>query len=197
MFNNKPTLNSIMFEANEGRSPRFLSIAKPPIGNKCFLVKERGMFVLESGPGSIRAMACTHAGSGGIVIYDGIPDKNGMFEDHPPEELFKVDLYASEEERAKALLSWSQNKNGKEIYYAHPAVLGMWQIDGGCQHGITLISSGELSNAPPIITVVWQSWEDPAEKVRKMQAMQAQRIEETIRIQKEIDIQARYVDQMT
>lgn len=158
-MNTRLTTNQLTFENQVGHKPKLIRVKKPLIGNKVYLIKERGLFVLEEGACSIRGMACTHAGSGGIVVYDGVPRTDGHFE-APPEELFKVDLYETEEQRAQALKDWEDNRDGREIYYAHPAVMGMWMLDGGCNHGLTIMSSGEHSATPPVLTITWQKFEE-------------------------------------
>ena len=169
----QPTKNELMFESLAARLPIFLNLPRPPIGNKVLLIKERGMFVLERGPAALMCLAVTHAGSGGIVAYDGVPDKHGQFPT-PTEELFQVDLYSDETARRQALIDWESQKNGREIYYAMPAVLQCWSLQAGCAHGITILSSGELTCTPPVLTVVWMAFEAPQ--------VQLARLKETARL---------------
>jgi len=51
------------------------------MGGKCWLLEAKGLYVLEEGPTLFRTLACTHAGSGGIVLIDGVPDESGRFPD--------------------------------------------------------------------------------------------------------------------
>ena len=61
--------------------PTIIDLPLPPMGGKCWLLENKGLFVLEPGPGTIRTLAVTHAGSGSIEVIDGIPDENGFFPD--------------------------------------------------------------------------------------------------------------------
>lgn len=46
-------------------------VPKPPIGAKCEVLGEKGLYVLEEGPGNFLHAVCTHAGSGHVEIFDG------------------------------------------------------------------------------------------------------------------------------
>lgn len=48
-----------------------IAIAKPPMGAKAWVLQERGVYVLEEVPGNLLHLTCTHAGSGGVHVYDG------------------------------------------------------------------------------------------------------------------------------
>lgn len=69
--------------ADEQRATRII-VPAPPMGGKSFLLKEKGLFVLEVGPGTLRTIACTHAGAGALEVIDGVPDASGFF---PGDEL--------------------------------------------------------------------------------------------------------------
>lgn len=135
--------------------PTIIHVKEPPIGNKVTLIKERGLFVLETGPAMLRAMACTHAGSGGFTVYDGVPDEHGWF---PKEttKIFRKD-FKDEQEFMIAQEIERQNQNGRDFYYAQPACMGMWMLDAGCNYGITVENLGASGTSVPIITVTWMS----------------------------------------
>lgn len=136
--------------------PIYVNLPEPPIGNKIFLIRERGMYVLEQGPTLFRAMACTHAGSGGLAVYDGIPDKEGFFPDKKPVwELPENPTPEQLEEAEKKAREFEWAFNGREVYYAHPACMGMWMLDGGLQHGLTIVSSGLHIGTSPVVSITW------------------------------------------
>ena len=53
------------------------AIPMPILGGKCGLLDRKGQFLLEKGPGTLRTIACAHAGSGTLQIFDGVPDEDG------------------------------------------------------------------------------------------------------------------------
>lgn len=59
-----------------------LSVPEPIIGAKGHLFDVVGNFVLEEGPGVLRAIACTHTGSCYLTICDGLNGRR-MFKMHP------------------------------------------------------------------------------------------------------------------
>ncbi len=61
-------------------NPQLIQVREPEIGSKGFLIEKDGLFVLSTGPGLLRGIACTHAGSGMLVVHDGVPTSNGFFE---------------------------------------------------------------------------------------------------------------------
>lgn len=111
----------------------------PPIGGKVYLIQTKGLFIFERGPGTFRTLACTHAGSGGFIGYDGVPDENGIFPDEGMEPSHP---------------GYGQ-ANGRVIYKANPAVMGSWMCDAGFYHGFAIRASGGHRNAPAFGTVVW------------------------------------------
>lgn len=132
--------------------PRIIEMDAPTIGGKIFLLHEKGMFVLEQGEGTIRTIACTHAGSGSLAVYDGVPDEHGYFpdgempEDHP---------------------DWSMC-NGRLIYSATPVVMGSWMMDGGFRHGLTVHAAGGTASTCAVASIVWTKTpkrEDPDIKI--------------------------------
>lgn len=101
----------------------------PPIGGKAFLIQEKGLFLFQRGPGTLRTLAITHAGSGSIVAYDGLPDEDGVFQD--------------------------DDKKARAIYKANPVVMGSWMLDAGFINGLTISVKGGIDAAPAFATIVW------------------------------------------
>jgi hypothetical protein len=134
----------------------FVEIEEPLIGSKIICLRERGKYVLETGPTLFRSMACTHAGSGGVVVYDGVPDNDGFFPERVIAELNFDPNHEPTEEEIRTARAAQWNYNGREVYYAHPACMGMWMLDGGCHYGLTIESRGTHENSAPVITVTWQ-----------------------------------------
>jgi hypothetical protein len=134
-------------EIQERPKPVCVDVEQPVMGGKCFTVFTKGMWVLEEGPGMFQSWLCTAAGSGGVVIRDGIPDKNGIFE-------------GLEEGMREFMRTGKADFNGKPLYIAHPAVMQPWALNGGFHRGLTL----ELTNTNPRVpdggavtvgTIVW------------------------------------------
>lgn len=142
-----------------------LDFPRPPMGGKCWLLRDKGMFVLERGPGTLRTIACTHAGSGAIEAIDGVPDENGFFSD---EELREPAAPAGYIERmlvgdvakvddsiyAEAMRKYCM-RNGRPFYSAHPTVMGSWMLDAGFHHGLTIRAEGGHQAAHAIASIVW------------------------------------------
>ena len=110
-----------------------IELPMPPMGGKIWLLESKGIFVLERGPGTLRTLACTHAGSGMLVAIDGVPDENGFF----PE------------------ISNTPAHNGRPIYRANPVVMGSWMLDGGFVHGLTIRAEGGNEASLAIASIVW------------------------------------------
>lgn len=122
--------------------PIRITLPTPRLGGKCWVIQEPGLFVLEEGEGAFGTLACTHAGSGGVIIYDGVPDEFGNF----PE--FKGEENSPE---------WFV-RPGREIYRAFPVVMGSWWINGGFYHGLTVSHRGESVHTTPMIgSLVWNA----------------------------------------
>jgi hypothetical protein len=138
--------------------PLRIKIRQPPIGVKMHLVKEHGMFIFEEGPTTIYGLACTHPGSGGVVIYDGLPDESGFFPDVTPFHEFVPENPTPDQIKAaqEAYQEAFYNRNGRDVYYANPAVMGMWFFNGGLINGFTLVSRSDHPATAPIITLTWQ-----------------------------------------
>lgn len=122
--------------------PNFISIAKPKMGSKGFLLDNWGVYVLEQGPGVLRGLACTHAGSGTLQIIDGIPNDDGFF---PDESIL-----------SKGHLEPLYNQaNGRPIFQSPGSVMGMWHLNIGLHHGLTVCAIGGNDTATPVVTLIW------------------------------------------
>lgn len=104
-----------------------IELPQPPLGNKILCAHQYGIYVLETGPCIWRGLACTHAGTGSVDIYDGIADARGFFPDG----------------------------KGRLLYKATPSVMGMWMFDAGCHDGLTMIIGGDISPVSPFLSVTW------------------------------------------
>jgi hypothetical protein len=111
-----------------------VNLPNPPIGNKIICLQRPGRFVLEDGPCTWRAMANTHQGTGAVSVYNGVPDESGNFP-----------------EAGKDL----EEFNGRQVFNANPAILGMWMFDGGMSHGLTLEVKGVWNGVAPCLTITW------------------------------------------
>lgn len=142
--------------------PRRIHVPQPEIGNKFFCPTEKGMYVLEEGPGMFVGWLCTAAGSGGVFVYDGIPNEDGLFE--------PVGASPGQAEgliRAEATGNF--DFNGRAIYTSVPPIMQPWQMNAGFKYGLTLEVTG---NTPPmpamgavtIGTCTWQKHKARAEK---------------------------------
>ena len=125
------------------RKPVFIKLPVPIIGSKCWLLEGKGTFVLETGPGTLQAIACTHGGSGMLVAHDGVPDKDGFF----PNENEVVDLATVGDEH------WT--RNGRQLYKANPAIMGMFQLSAGFHNGLTIRALGGTDQVHVIASIVW------------------------------------------
>ena len=119
----------------------YVRLPTPKLGGKIWLLEEKGMFVLEEGPGMIVTMACTHAGSGSIAIIDGIPDENGFF----PAPAITV----------KWEPGYWQQSGVHKLLVASPSVMGSWMLSGGFYHGLTVLADGGTESASVIASLVW------------------------------------------
>jgi hypothetical protein len=127
---------------------RRIRLPQPKMGGKMFLIQEPGLYVFEEGPATLITLAVTHAGSGTILGYDGVPDENGRFPD---------------EEMQEWMPDGSRNpdydtRNGRAIYRATPAVMGSWMASGGCFHGLVIHADGGGHSVCPFATVVWNAY---------------------------------------
>lgn len=105
-----------------------IELEQPIVGNKLLCAHKYGIYILEKGPGVWKGLACTHAGTGNVNIYDGIADARGFF----PEG------------------------QGRLLYKASPSVSGVWmQIEAGYNHGLTMIINGDISPIAPFLSITW------------------------------------------
>lgn len=154
--------------------PTIVEIPSPQMGGKVWLLEDKGLFVLERGPGVLRTIACTHAGSGSLMAIDGVPDANGFFPDENMEEPQMPNLNGVEPARAESIMQGYLNvrsrfecRNGRPFYRATPIVMGSWMLDGGFTHGLTIRAEGGTISASAIASIVWMSFmraEPPTEE---------------------------------
>ena len=133
-----------------------VELSVPPMGGKCFLLESKGLFILEVGPGVLRTIACTHAGSGSIEAIDGMPNDEGFFPDQnlrepSPPEFETHDLYV------EAMKKYC-TRNGRSIYRGNPVVMGSWFLDAGFEHGLTIRAEGGHDSATAIASIVFMPW---------------------------------------
>lgn len=124
-----------------------VTLPAPPIGGKIWLLNRKGIFVLEEGPGVLRTIACTHIGSGSIIVRAGLPNENGEFQP-PPAMDPGVEVEYS----------------GRPLYRANPVVMGSWMLDGGFTEGLTIQAEGGMDNNCAIASIVWMPMPDRRKK---------------------------------
>ena len=117
------------YETEEPGYTDLTDIPMPPLGGKCWVLDRKGQFVLERGPGTLRTIACASAGSGTLLMIDGVPDESGEI---PTEKG-----------------SWRQ------LFKANPVVMGSWMLDAGFQRGLTIRHYGGQAGTPGIASIVW------------------------------------------
>jgi hypothetical protein len=122
-----------------------IDLAQPKAGNKIFCTQQHGIFILEKGPTIWRCMSNTHSGTGGIYIYDGVPLDDP---DKPGYGFFPDDNIQPNDPRYGTA-------NGRCVFAAMPAVLGMWMEDAGLHHGLTLVMIGDNPAVAPCISICW------------------------------------------
>ena len=110
----------------------------PSVGGKAWLLNRKGVFVLEEGPGVLRTVACTHIGSGSMIIRNGLPSADGEFPPVP-------DFDEGEEGEYP----------GRPLFRANPVVMGSWMMDAGFIEGLTIQAEGGMDNNCAIATIVW------------------------------------------
>lgn len=115
-----------------------ITLPAPRIGGKAWLLNRKGLFVLEEGPGVLRTIACTHIGSGSMIVSNGLPNANGEF---PPRPTFAVGI--------------EEEYNGRPLFRANPVVMGSWMMDAGFSYGLTIQAEGGMDNNCAIATIVW------------------------------------------
>lgn len=152
-------------------TPERIFVPAPLMGGKAWLLDRKGLFILEDGPGTIRTIACTHAGSGHIKVFDGIPDERGFFpggDMQEPEGFNEQELLAIRENREDDLpdIWWKRqalteyaSRNGRVFHQANPIVMGSWMMDAGFHHGLTIEVTGSQEAVNPFATVVWAKFQ--------------------------------------
>jgi len=151
-----------------GRRVVRIQLSTPPIGGKCFLLDSKGIFVLETGPGVLRTIACTHAGAGNIEAIDGVPNDQGFFPDEQMQEpklsdfdhnfLLRQGFILSKETAEDAFRTAMKKyctRNGRPLYRANPVVMGSWFLDAGFEHGLTVRAAGGHDAASAIASIVF------------------------------------------
>jgi hypothetical protein len=182
--------------------PLLVQVREPEIGAKGFLIDSLGLFVLESGPGLLRGMACTHAGSGVLLAYDGLPNGTGFFENRNRSPMAAGTQPGDVWECAKcrglrcplcfgAGTITRASTNGSKspiVREACPLVarkehcpdckgsgvdpdywirngrllkrlnqMGMWMLDAGFHHGLTIAVAGGVQSVHIVATVTWMA----------------------------------------
>ena len=115
-----------------------ITLPAPRIGGKAWLLNRKGIFVLEEGSGVLRTIACTHIGSGSMIVRNGLPDANGEFPWRLPEVPGQEGDY-----------------DGRPLFRANPVVMGSWMMDAGFTYGLTVQAEGGMDNNCAIATIVW------------------------------------------
>lgn len=115
-----------------------VKLPTPRIGGKGWLLNRKGIFVLEEYHGVLRTIACTHIGSGSLIIRSGLPNPAGEFEPPP--------IFPPGEEG---------EYNGRPLFRANPVVMGSWMLDAGFVSGLTVEAEGGTDNNCAIATIVW------------------------------------------
>lgn len=111
--------------------PVKVNLPTPEMGNKIWLLQQKGVYILEEGPGMLAGISSTYAGGVTLEIYDGIPDADGFF----PKPASTEGAY-----------------NGRSIWRSHPLYMGMNQLNGGFHHGLTVICDGSVD---PTVSITW------------------------------------------
>ncbi len=119
-----------------------IDIPEPKMGAKVYLLETKGTYTFEEGPATLRGICCTHAGSGAITFFDGVPDENGFFPDEGMEESHP--LY--------------NQRNGRPVFRANPVIMGMFMLDSGLMHGLTVKVEGGHDATCAILTLTWMKY---------------------------------------
>ncbi len=116
-----------------------IKMPTPKLGAKTYLLKKGGIYVLEPGPGALQAIAVTHAGTGSMSIYDGVPDDRGNF---PDSEMLETDngYYA---------------RNGRDVFQMSPILMGMFMLNAGLFHGLTVKCFDGQHGVSTRLTLAW------------------------------------------
>jgi hypothetical protein len=144
----------------------YIDLPTPPIGGICWLLREKGIFVLQRGPGVLRTIACTHAGSGALEAIDGVPDERGFFGDQDmpdPNDNIGAAMAESAAEPDSGILAANRlarskayaQRRGRPLYSASPVVMGSWMLDAGFLHGLTIRAAAGHDSVCAIASIVW------------------------------------------
>jgi len=134
--------------------PVRVKLADPPIGGKSFLIRQKGVFVLEEGPGMLQICNITHGGAGEMSIYDGVPGETGHF----PDEMM-----------AESHEKFGQH-NGRAFSQFSPVYMGAWMMNAGFVHGLTVIMEG--SDVPAFATLVWTPFKKAQPVSKKFEVLE-------------------------
>lgn len=119
----------------------------PKLGAKAVSLKTKATFVLSEGPGTLVAIIVTRAGSGMIIASDGVPDRDsGHYRPHA----------ASFDEMGH--IEEELNKDGLELFHLEPVVMGVYQLNAGFNHGLTIETDAGHSSVSSIFTPVWMDY---------------------------------------
>ncbi len=134
-----------------------IELPMPPMGGKCWVLAKKGQFLLQRGPGMLVTVNCTHAGSGTLEIFDGIPDDEGLFSERKlvfkdKGEVKVPGIRASEDDKNFGL------RNGRSLKRANPVVMGAWMSNAGFFHGLTVRHLGGQSGVPAVAAIVWMPY---------------------------------------
>jgi hypothetical protein len=142
--------------------PLWVTVPQPQIGNKFFAPTEKGVYVLEEGAGMFVGWLCTAAGSGGVFVYDGIPNEDGLFE-------ARGESLGQSEGLERAKKTGNYDFNGRIIYSAVPPIMQPWQMNAGFKYGLTLELTGNNPGVPLMgaITIGTATWQPHGAKAQK------------------------------
>jgi hypothetical protein len=149
-------MTQVVREVVPGKRIVRVQLDTPKMGGKCFLLESKGIFVLESCPGVLRTIACTHAGAGNVEAIDGVPDDHGFFPDDGMLEPHRS-AFDSDQDFIEAMAKYC-TRNGRVFYRANPVVMGSWFLDAGFEHGLTIRAAGGHDSASAIASVVFMPY---------------------------------------
>lgn len=114
--------------------PERIVLETPSIGGKAWVLQKAGLYILEEGEGTFRTCAMTHAGSGSLMVYDGLPDDNGFIQESEDGDI---------------------SPHGRPLLWMPQAVMGSWMTDAGFLKGLTVYAPGGHEGMVPTATFVW------------------------------------------
>jgi hypothetical protein len=147
--------NAVAHSLSGAEQPKVthVEVPAPVMGGKAWLLNDKGLFVIERGPGTCITLACTHAGAGGIEIIDGIPNEGGFFDNA---ENVPVDEPHSDSP-PDVLERWGK-RNGRVYYRALPAIMGSFMLNAGFHNGLTVRAMGGHNAVAAVATLVWMPY---------------------------------------